>query len=373
VIKYTVLVVDDSIFHRRRLKDMIEQDDRLTVIDTASNGKDAISKTVALKPDIITMDVEMPVLDGISAVREIMRVAPTPILMFSSLTRDGARQTLDALDAGALDFLAKEFTNILESENQIGVRLRSKLLTLVRQRHQIRHGSPQSRTLSNNAPKAFIRSQSALLTASKPVDVNIVNSVQKSGKRYQCLAIGASTGGPVALQQVLNELPANFPLPIVLVQHMPGTFTEAFAERLNISSNITVKLAAHKEMMKPGVAYLAPGGRQMQIQGSRNAAVINITDIPDNGTVLYKPSVDYCFTSLAQVYGGDVLSVIMTGMGSDGSEGCKLLKQLGSTVWAQDEASCVVYGMPAAVTKAKTATINIPLTHLANCIKTEIL
>lgn len=373
MIKYKVLIVDDSIFHRRRLKEMIEQDERLAVIDTAINGKDAIAKVASLKPDIITMDVEMPVLDGISAVREIMRVAPTPILMFSSLTRDGASQTLDALDAGALDFLAKEFTNKLESENQIGVRLRSKLLTLVRQRHQIRHALQPRRSLADNAPKAFIRSQSTLLAATKPVEVNIVNSVKKSGKRYHCLAIGASTGGPVALQQVLNAFPANFPLPIVLVQHMPGTFTDAFAERLDRTSNITVKLAADKEVMKPGFAYLAPGGRQMQIQGSRNAATINITDIPDNGKVLYKPSVDYCFTSLAQVYGGDVLSVIMTGMGSDGSEGCKLLKQLGATVWAQDEASCVVYGMPGAVTKAKTATINIPLTHLANCIKTEIL
>lgn len=158
MINYTVLVVDDSIFHRRRLKAMIEQDERLKVIDTANDGKEAISKALELKPDIITMDVEMPVMDGISAVREIMRTAPTPILMFSSLTRDGARQTLDALDAGALDFLAKEFTNKLESENQIGVRLRSKLLTLVRQRHQIRHGGQARRTLSDNAPKAFLLS-----------------------------------------------------------------------------------------------------------------------------------------------------------------------------------------------------------------------
>lgn len=372
MINYTVLVVDDSIFHRRRLKEMIEQDDRLRVIDTASNGKEAIQKALLIKPDIITMDVEMPVLDGITAVKEIMTSVPTPILMFSSLTKDGATQTLDALDAGALDFLPKEFDNKFSTDSQIAIRLRSKLLSLVRKRHQIRHQTKR-RDIPATAPKVFLKPTQSLSMNRAGADVKVVTRVEKSGKRYQCLAIGASTGGPVALQQVLKVLPASFPLPILLVQHMPGTFTEAFAERLDRSSSITVKLAEHNELLKPGVAYLAPGGRQMLIQGTRGAATINITDIPDNGKVLYKPSVDHCFTSVAQVFGGDVLSVIMTGMGSDGTEGCGLLKQLGGTVWAQDEASCVVYGMPGAVTKSKIATINIPLNNIADCIKTEIL
>ncbi len=372
MLNYSVLVVDDSIFHRRRLKEMIEQDDRLSVIETASNGKEALHKALTLHPDIITMDVEMPIMDGIMAVREIMQAAPTPILMFSSLTREGATQTFDALDAGALDFLLKEFDSQFTLNSKVGLRLRSKLLSLVRQRHPMRH-MRKPRALAINAPKVFIKSEQSMSTPVKTSTVNIVNSVTKSGKRYQCLAIGASTGGPVALQQVLSTLPVHFPVPILLVQHMPATFTEAFAERLNHNCAIHVKLAEDNETLFPGVAYLAPGGRQMLVQGSRRAATLHITDIPDNGQIVYKPSVDHCFTSLANVFGGEVLSIILTGMGNDGTAGCRVLAQYGATVWAQDEASSIVYGMPGAVTKANLAKTNIPIEQIGHCINTEIL
>ncbi len=369
---YTVLVVDDSIFHRRRLKEMIEEDARLKVIDAASNGKEAILKAKELSPDIITMDVEMPVLDGISAVKQIMQHQPVPLLMFSSLTAEGADQTLDALDAGAVDFLLKEFDNKFNPDKDVGFKLRSKILTLVRKRHTLKR---QTRDIAKlkNAPKTFIRAEKTLVTAPVAEPVKIISGVVKSGKTYKCLAIGASTGGPVALQKTLAVLPASFPYPIFLVQHMPGSFTEAFAQRLNQTSNVSVKLAKDGEKVQPGVAYLAPGGRQMLLKGTSSACTIRITDIEDDGRILYKPSVDLTFFDIAKVYGGDVLALILTGMGSDGTEACTRLKRLGATIWAQDEKSSVVYGMPGAVTKAKVAQVNIDLEHISQCIKSEMV
>ena len=185
------------------------------------------------------------------------------------------------------------------------------------------------------------------------------------------MAIGASTGGPVALQKVLTPLPANFPYPIVLVQHMPGTFTHAFAQRLNHHCKINVKEAADGDEMKAGWAYLAPGGKQMQVErrGTRNYLRI-VEDTSDKAT--YKPSVDITFTSLAKLFGGDVLGVILTGMGADGKEGCKLLRDKGANIWAQDQASCVVYGMPQAVAKENISQKNISIDNIAGCIITEM-
>ncbi len=366
--KYSVLVVDDSVFLRRRLKDIIEQDARLEVIDEASNGKEAIAKVKARQPALITMDVEMPIMDGIAAVKHIMRDQPTPILMFSSLTSEGAKHTLDALDAGALDFLPKEFSHSVQIEKGVGLRLRRKILSLVRHRKLARMATVKVA----QAPHKFMVSDTMKAAASSPKVAN-VSAVKKSNKRYQCLAIGSSTGGPVALQKTLGGLPAHFPYPVFLVQHMPGTFTEAFAKRLNQSCQINVKLAEHGESVQPGTAYLAPGGRQMQLTGTRSACKISITDADDDGSVLYKPSVNVTFADIARVYTGDVLALILTGMGNDGQESCSKLKRLGATIWAQDEQTSVVYGMPGAVTKANLVDFNMPLESICSCIKTEML
>jgi len=332
-----VLVVDDSGFFRRRVTEMLKSDPRLEVIGAAEDGAQAVEMTARLKPDVITMDIEMPVMDGITAVRRIMAATPTPILMFSSLTTDGARATLDALDAGAVDYLPKKFEDISRDKDEAKRQLCERV-------HAIGSGRRHQtvRPYAVSAPAA---------AAAKPRSA----PPSFAGRRghYKIVAIGTSTGGPVALQEVLTKLPANFPLPIVLVQHMPGSFTPAFAQRLNQQCAITVKEAADGDPVEPGVALLAPGGKQMLVEQRAGRAFIRITESTPGQT--YKPSVDTTFTSLVRSFPGQVLAVVLTGMGADGREGARLLKQGGSAVWAQNEASSVVYGMPAAVVEAGLA------------------
>ena len=369
---YSVLVVDDSTFFRRRVKDILDQDPLLTVVGDARDGQDAVNKVAELKPDVVTMDVEMPILDGISAVRQIMAKNPVPILMFSSLTHDGAEATLDALDAGALDFLPKKFEDIAGNRKEAIDLLQTKVKALARRKSAIK--PVRSTVSSKSSPgvtkqtKMFIRSNSMLNETSKPSDIQ----ERSSGKAYKVLAIGTSTGGPVALQKILQDFSASFSYPIILVQHMPGTFTKAFAERLNRLCKITVKEAEDGERLQPGCAYLAPGGRQMLLEGSQRDPRLRVTDATDKENVTYKPSVDLTFESLAKVFGADVLGIILTGMGADGREGCRLLKDKGAKIWAQDEKSSVVYGMPQAVAAANLSEKSLALDAFAASIQSEM-
>lgn len=363
-----VLVVDDSSFFRRRVSEIITQDPMLTVIDTAQNGREAVEKAQQLRPDVITMDIEMPVMDGISAVREIMAKCPTPILMFSSLTHEGAKATLDALDAGALDFLPKKFEDIARDKDEAVRLLQQRVKEISRKRFLMsaparpKAPEPVART-PLNAPRMAERQ-------AEPQRAAPVAAFKRSGKSYQLVAIGTSTGGPVALQNVLTKLPGDFPHPILLIQHMPATFTAAFAARLNGLCQIGVKEAEDGDVLKPGHAYLAPGGKQMLLEGRGAGARIRIVD--GNDKVNYKPCVDITFASAAKTYADKVLAIVLTGMGADGRDGARLLKEQGSTIWAQDEASCVVYGMPQAVAKAGIATESLPLDRVAQRILVEL-
>ncbi len=375
-----VLVVDDSSFFRRRVSEIINQDPTLEVIDTAQNGREAVEKTLRLQPDVITMDIEMPVMDGISAVREIMAKCPTPTLMFSSLTHDGAKATLDALDAGALDFLPKKFEDIARDKEEAIKLLQQRVKAIARRRlfmapvRPVPSPTSTQSVVSSGSPAPFSTRSTTLSsersTASAAAATAAPVKFKKSGKSYQLLAIGTSTGGPVALQTVLTQLPANFPHPILLIQHMPATFTAAFAARLNGLCQISVKEAEDGDLLRPGAAYLAPGGRQMMLDGRGSSARIRIID--GNDKVNYKPCVDITFASLAKSHGDKVLAVVLTGMGADGRDGARLLKEQGSTIWAQDEASCVVYGMPQAVAKAGIASESLPLDKIAQRIMVEI-
>lgn len=382
---YKVLVVDDSSFFRRRVTDILNKDSNLTVIDVAVNGQEAVEKALSLKPDVITMDIEMPVLNGIEAVKQIMAKAPTAILMFSSLTHQGAKSTLEALDAGALDFLPKKFNEIASNNEDAGSLLRQRVAELARKKTPLR-SSPRAPTLSPTPvpakPRAFGRNsrieekptvRERTLTNKTVNKEHLVPSSFKrsSGKEYKLLAIGTSTGGPVALQKILTQLPKDFPLPIIMVQHMPAAFTKAFAERLNSLCQISVKEASDGDVLKPGCAYLAPGGRQMVLDGKHTSAKIKILD--DNSPrIAFKPSVDISFGSAAKVYSGSVLAVILTGMGSDGREGSRMLKSKGATIWAQDEETCVVYGMPQAVAVAGISELALPIDSFASSIVKEI-
>ncbi|KHK62871.1 protein-glutamate methylesterase/protein-glutamine glutaminase [Pseudomonas frederiksbergensis] len=353
-----VLVVDDSGFFRRRVSEILSADTSIQVVGTATNGKEAIDQALALKPDVITMDYEMPMMDGITAVRHIMQRCPTPVLMFSSLTHEGARVTLDALDAGAVDFLPKNFEDISRNPDKVRQLLCEKVHSISRSNRRVSAYSAPAPASTAVPTPPFVPSASSSFNPAparsapapaRPAPASPSSPAPKR-KAYKLVAIGTSTGGPVALQRVLTQLPANFPAPIVLIQHMPAAFTKAFAERLDKLCRISVKEAEDGDILRPGLALLAPGGKQMMIDG-RGAVKI----LPGDERLNYKPCVDITFGSAAKSYGDKVLAVVLTGMGADGREGARLLKQGGSAIWAQDEASCVIYGMPMAIVKADLA------------------
>jgi two-component system chemotaxis response regulator CheB len=385
-----VLVVDDSGFFRRRISDILNAARNIEVVGTASNGAEAVQLVQKLQPDVITMDFEMPVMDGITAVREIMKVRPTPVIMCSSLTFDGARVTLDALEAGAVDFLPKNFEDISRDPGKVQKILAEKIREVA--------GSKTSNTLQftstgdkkadmkakREAIREALKSSHTSKPAAKPTaqpepkpkaepvrEAAPVRRAQSSlrSSDVKLVAIGTSTGGPVALQQILTNLPANFSKPIVLVQHMPANFTAAFAERLNQICNITVKQAEDGDQLQPGVALLAPGGKQMMID-RRNGGTIRI--IESDQRLNYKPCVDVTFGSAANVFQGGVLGIVLTGMGADGKDGAALLKKTGSSVWAQDKESCVIYGMPMAVVEGGFADDVLSLNQIARKLVDEV-
>ncbi|MCF6337814.1 MAG: chemotaxis response regulator protein-glutamate methylesterase [Gammaproteobacteria bacterium] len=363
-----VLVVDDSRFFRRRVTEILEADPQIKVIDSAENGVEAVSKASRLKPDVITMDVEMPVMDGITATRKIMASHPTAILMFSSLTTDGARATLDALDAGAVDFLPKRFEDISNDREEAKKLLCERVRAVGARRSPSRPvvvPRPVFSSTRSDAPA----SGAAAISSNVPSVHTSINSVLKKGLT-KLVAIGTSTGGPVALQNVLKQLPEAFPVPIILIQHMPASFTHAFAQRLNSTCAINVREAQDGDFLEAGLALLAPGGQQMIIEKRAGRDIVRITDSEPGQN--YKPCVDITFTSIAKLYPGKLLAVVLTGMGADGREGAKLIKQGGSPVWAQDEASCVVYGMPAAVVDAGIVDQILPLDDVGRALAEKV-
>ena len=373
-----VLVVDDSGFFRRRVCELLSTDARIQPIGTASNGREAVEKAIELKPDVITMDYEMPVLDGISAVREIMQKAPVPVLMFSSLTHEGARVTLGALEAGAVDYLPKNFEDISRRPDELAKALCEKVIEVSRSRRGALAASSVSTkpaAFRDRAPVGSVaRSVTPprpAVTASRTASINRVEPVVHSKpqpRHFDLVAIGTSTGGPMALQTVLTQLPASFPAPLLLVQHMPAAFTGAFAERLNSLCQIQVKEAQDGDLLKPGLALLAPGGKQMVVDKRGNCVRI----LPGDERLNYKPCVDVTFGSAANAVKGRILGVIMTGMGSDGRDGCRMLKERGATIWSQDEDSSVIYGMPMAVAKAGLSDEVLNLNDIGYRLSTDV-
>lgn len=334
-----VLVVDDSGFFRRRIVEVLGADPDIEVVATAANGQEAINQVILFKPDVVTMDVEMPIMDGITAVRRIMSSRPTPVLMFSSSTHEGARATLDALDAGAVDFLPKRFEDIARNRDEAKTVLCDRVRAVSRQRSTAR------------IPGSASVKSAAVQTATK---------LPKG--TFNIVVIASSTGGPVAIQQVLSSLPASFPYPVLVVQHMPASFTPAFSARLNEQCDIKVAEAKAGDALKPGQVLIAPGGRQMTVQQKNGGVHIEISDAGPE--MHYKPCVDMTFSSVASVYAGKALAIVLTGMGADGREGARELKEKGSIVWSQDEASSVIYGMPMAVVEAGLSDLVLPLNDI---------
>lgn len=339
-----VLVVDDSIFFQRRVSEILNSVSDLEVVGVAGNGKEAIEKNNQLKPDVITLDYEMPVMDGVSALKEIMRVRPVPVLMFSSLTFQGARITLEALEAGAIDFLPKNFDDIAKNSDELKRKLINKVLE-VSKSSLISYKSSRTSTPLQSFPKN---------TPSPTL------SLRSTGKK-DILLIGTSTGGPAALQTLLKGLDKPLKVPVVIVQHMPASFTKAFAERLDSISNLSIKEAEDGDKLKPGHAYVAPGAMQLTF---KNNDTIEVRESDES--VNYRPCVDITFNSAAEYFSHRALAVVLTGMGADGREGCRTLKTKKAEIWTQDEESCVIYGMPMSVEKAGLSDKVLPLNAFAS-------
>jgi two-component system chemotaxis response regulator CheB len=349
-----VLIVDDSSFFRGQLTKIINEHPKLKVVGMADNGHEAIEKVKKLKPDVVTMDYEMPMMDGVTAVRTIMAENPVPILMLSSMTYEGARITLDALEAGAMDFMTKDFSKISKNSPEIKRKIYDAILAIGAKALASKTQAPAKPVQTTVSPlykKSITKTQKkddrSEAQNTTPASRSSVRSIT-SGKP-KIVAIGASTGGPAALTELLKTLPASFSVPIVIIQHMPDTFTRAFAERLDRQCQIKVKEAETGDTLKPGSVFLAPGGKQLIIN-SKNTKELKVidTDKPVN----YKPCVDITYASLSNTYGADTLAIVMTGMGRDGCDGAHLLKSKGARIWTQNESSCLIYGMPMAVDKA---------------------
>jgi two-component system, chemotaxis family, protein-glutamate methylesterase/glutaminase len=317
-----VLVVDDAAVIRRLVSEELSKDPELEVVGTAANGKIALAKLAQVNPDLVILDVEMPEMDGLQTLKELRKTyRRLPVIMFSSLTERGATATLDALALGATDYFAKPSSGGLDASLEV---IRSQLI-------------PEIKALCAPA------------TPAGPVTVAVV-------------AIGASTGGPNALAEIFPNLPADFPVPMVVVQHMPPTFTKLLAERLSAVSSIPVHEGASGILVQPGHAYVAPGDHHMTVvrDGTQRRLRVH-QDPPENSC---RPAVDPLFRSVAQTYGANSLAVILTGMGQDGLRGCQVLREVGAQIVAQDEATSVVWGMPGAVARAGLADRILPLSMI---------
>ena len=323
--KIRVLTIDDSALMRQVLAELLSKDPSIEVIGSAPDPYVAREKIKALNPDVLTLDVEMPKMDGLTFLEKLMRGRPTPVIMVSSLTEAGCQTTLRALELGAVDFITKPKIDLREGMDQVAQDLIGKIKA---------------------AATASVRpTMASSSSTARPVALN--SAMIKTTDMI--IAIGSSTGGTEAVKDVLQVLPPNTP-PILITQHMPERFTKTWADRMNQLCRISVKEAEDGDILRPGLALLAPGGKQMMIDG-RGAVKI----LPGDERLNYKPCVDITFGSAAKTYGDKVLAVVLTGMGADGREGARLLKQGGSSIWAQDEASCVIYGMPMAIVKAELA------------------
>jgi two-component system chemotaxis response regulator CheB len=345
--KIRVLVVDDSTFMRKAIETMLAGETDIEIAGFGKNGIEAVDMAASLKPDVITLDVEMPKMDGITALELIMKNSPTPVIMVSSLTQEGADTTLRALDKGAVDFIPKE-----KSYGSIGILKISNEL-----KSKVRRFAGDKNIIHRLKPVSALRAPQPHPAVSK-------KSSLSSNKRI--VALGTSTGGPQSLQRVIPLLPAELGVPVVIVQHMPPSFTQSLAARLNSLSKLEVVEAQGGETLKPNTVYIAKGGKQMTVKRTGTSASIVVSE--EDPKLLHNPSVDIMVDSVAETFGGDALGVIMTGMGNDGTRGLKKLKEKGGFIISQDEPSCVVYGMPRAVAEAGIADEIVPLDEIASRI-----
>ena len=342
-----VLVVDDSAFIRKVISNMLASDPRISIVGTARNGDEALAQVKALQPDVMTLDIEMPGMNGLEVLRQVMAHNPLPILMVSSLTEDGAKETVMALELGAVDYIPKH----LKGSAVNIVSIQRELIEKVVMAHKVGpKRAPFARQASGERPVS--------------ASVNLTGYSGRGNNRgNKMVAIGCSTGGPKALLDILPLFPKDFPGPILVVQHMPKFFVGPFAQRLDQLSQIEVREAVEGDVLKPGLALIAPGGVQLKVVRRNTLEVV--VKLSAEPVTLHMPSVDVMMTSVAQVFPDRVIGVILTGMGHDGMEGMAAIKKANGRTIAQDEATCVVYGMPKAVVDSGMADKVVPLEKMA--------
>jgi two-component system chemotaxis response regulator CheB len=337
-----LLITDDSMFMRAAIRRLFEKDGRVEVVGEARDGREAVDKVLALKPDVCTMDFNMPRLDGAGAVREIMKLRPTPVVMLSAHTLKGARETFEALAAGAVDFVAKPAGEVSTDLGAVGAALVQKVVAAA-------HAIPQAMTIATPPPRVSI-------TATRPI------SLVGAGPRVVVVAV--STGGPAALGRLLPSFPGDTSLALVIVQHLPAGFTTALAERLDAECAVRVREAQDGDRPEAGLALIAPGDRHLEFA---DGGAVRIFDGPEVNGV--RPAADITMVSAAKVFGRRCIGVVMTGMGKDGAEGIKHIKAAGGPTLAQDQATCVIYGMPRAAVETGCIDHVAPLDRLGESIR----
>lgn len=334
-----ILIVDDSAFMRRALKRMIGSEPEFEIVGMAADGAEGVKLARELEPDIITLDVRMPVMDGLQALEKILAERPVPVLMLSSLTGEGAETTIRALELGAVDFIDKSSVSSAMDIVSIAPTLLNKL-------RAIGQVSQEKISLTRN----LLETREYLQPPAKG---------QGAVDRYDLVAIGSSTGGPSCLQALLLPLPKSFPYPIVIVQHMPVGFTRSLAERLNTICSLGVHEAAEGDELRPGHAYIAPAGQHLLVRRRDGKLLAHLSDEPSHA--LHRPSVDVLFASVVKAVGKRALGVLLTGMGKDGAKGMLAMRQAGCDTIAQDEKTSVVWGMPRAAVELGAASSVLPL------------
>ncbi len=364
--KVRVMIVDDSPIVRRLLQQALSTHPEIEIVGTAANGAIALTKIPALNPEVLILDVEMPEMDGITMLGRLRATHPRlPVIMFSTLTERGASTTFDALSAGASDYVLKPSTQSGETlEVVVRTSLVPKLIALTRSRFAV----ATQAALASLEPKvsAPITGTTGALPRQRQSMMPLPRESALAKKPARVLGIAASTGGPNALADVLERLPAEFPLPIVIVQHMPPIFTRTLADRLAARSALRVLESEGGELLERGIAYLAPGNRHLEaIRDGENVRLL-LSDGPPVNSV--RPAADVLFRSLNQSYAGAVLAVVLTGMGQDGARGARDIASNGGRVLAQSGPTCVVWGMPKAVEEAGIADAVVPLPEMASAI-----
>ncbi|HBN78861.1 MAG TPA: chemotaxis response regulator protein-glutamate methylesterase, partial [Planctomycetaceae bacterium] len=345
---FRIFIVDDSLIFRQIVRQACIQIPNVEIVGSSGDGRQAIQKIQELKPDLVTLDLEMPVFSGLEVLKSVNKTqCPTKFIMLSSVTQAGAKETIECLNAGALDFIMKPQGSSREENMQKLVKEISVRVKLIQDHVNCNH-EPSKRPVITPAPAVVPSLPPKIMTAS-PVENNCQSNIGWLSDQG-VVGIGVSTGGPASLKQVIPNFPRDFPLPILIVQHMPPLFTKSLAQNLNQQSPLEVKEAEQGEKVNKGVVYIAPGGLQMRVTNDGMHKIIELTDDPPENSC--RPAVDYLFRSLVKEYGSKTLGVIMTGMGSDGFLGAQAIKKAHGKVFVQDKESCVVYGMPRFPTEA---------------------